>query len=158
MDRKILQSGDLSPDFSLNNQNGNAVTLSSLLHSSSVVLYFYPKDLTSGCTKEAQDFRDYYSDFQNLNCQIIGISKDSAKTHQKFIDHHCLPFPLLTDPDGKVCEMFDVWAQKSMYGRTYFGIERSTFFIDRKGIIKKSWRKVKVPGHVQEILNYIRHL
>lgn len=120
-----------------------------------IVLYFYPKDNTSGCTQEACDFRD------NLNrltskATVIGVSPDSIKSHQKFKENHGLNFLLLSDPEHKLAEQFEVWKEKSMYGRKYMGIERSTFVIDRQGKIEKEWRKVKVKGHVDEVLEYLK--
>ena len=119
-----------------------------------VVLYFYPKDNTSGCTQEACDFRD------NLNrltskAEVIGVSPDSVKSHIKFKENHGLNFPLISDPEHKLAEKFNVWKEKSMYGRKYMGIERSTFILDKDGNIEKEWRKVKVKGHVDEVLSYL---
>ncbi|MCH9769581.1 MAG: peroxiredoxin [Gammaproteobacteria bacterium] len=117
-----------------------------------IVLYFYPKDNTSGCTQESEDFRDAYKKFKNLNTEIIGISKDSMKSHQNFSEKYSLPFPLISDPEKTICELFEVMKEKSMYGRKYLGIERSTFLIDSNGKLLHEWRKVKVPGHVTEVL------
>ncbi|MGC8721940.1 MAG: thioredoxin-dependent thiol peroxidase [Caldisericaceae bacterium] len=120
-----------------------------------VVLYFYPKALTSGCTKEAQDFRDNYKAFTKLGAEVIGISGDKQETLKKFIDKEKLPFLLLSDLDFSVCKEYNVYKEKSMYGRKYMGIERSTFLIDKKGIVRHIWRKVKVAGHIQEVLKQL---
>jgi peroxiredoxin Q/BCP len=117
-----------------------------------LVLYFYPKDDTSGCTSEARQFRDAIEDFRRAGAEILGVSKDSLASHAKFRAKHELPFPLASDEDGALCGMFGVWKQKSMYGRTYMGIERSTFLIDPAGKLAAEWRKVKVTGHAADIL------
>ena len=139
-------------DFSLIADDGTLFTLSSL-KGKKIVLYFYPKDDTSGCTAQACDFRDHNSEFKAKNAVVIGISKDDTKRHQSFKNKYQLNFPLLTDADGKVCELYDVWKEKSMYGRKYFGIERSTFYIDESFTVRQVWRKVKVPGHFKEVLS-----
>jgi peroxiredoxin Q/BCP len=143
--------GDKAPDFSLPAQDGKTVTLANF-KGKNVVIYFYPKDDTPGCTMESKDFRDHMDAFTAANTVILGVSKDSVKSHIKFKEKYCLPFPLLSDEDGNMCEDYDVWKEKSMYGKTYMGIERSTFLIDSAGKIRGAWRKVKVEGHVQEIL------
>jgi peroxiredoxin Q/BCP len=117
-----------------------------------VVLYFYPKDDTSGCTKEACGFAAAYGAFQAAGAEVIGVSKDSVASHDKFKAKYQLPFPLGSDEDGKVVEAYGVWVEKSMYGRKYMGVERATFLIDGGGTIRRAWRKVKVPGHVDEVL------
>ena len=122
------------------------------------VLYFYPKDDTSGCTAEACAFRDMVPDFSKLGITVIGVSKDSLESHEKFAKKYDLSFPLASDKDGDVCETFGVWKQKSMYGRTYMGIERSTFLVDDKGVIRAAWRKVSVPGHADEVKKAIADL
>jgi peroxiredoxin Q/BCP len=122
----------------------------------SVVLFFYPKDMTSGCTQEAKDFRDLSEAFQSLNAWVFGISKDSLNSHQKFIESQQLNYPLLSDEGGSICESLGVWKEKSMYGKRYFGIERSTFVINPQGKVAAVWRKVGVPGHAQEVLNFIK--
>lgn len=139
-------------DFSLIADDGTLFTLSSL-KGKKIVLYFYPKDDTSGCTAQACDFRDHNSEFKAKNAVIIGVSKDDTKRHQNFKNKYQLNFPLLTDADGKVCELYDVWKEKSMYGRKYFGIERSTFYIDEGFTVRQVWRKAKVPGHFKEVLS-----
>ena len=123
-----------------------------------IVLYFYPKDNTSGCTLEAQGFRDHLQDFTAANAVILGVSKDSLKSHQKFRAQHCLPFELIIDNEGKLCELFDVIKEKSMYGKKYMGIERSTFVISTEGVLLKEWRKVSVTGHVAEVLTFVKGL
>ena len=117
-----------------------------------LVLYFYPKDDTSGCTSEAKAFRDAHAAFQAAGIEILGVSKDSVASHAKFRAKHELPFRLGSDPDGAVCEAYGVWKKKSMYGREYMGIERSTFLIDRDGVVRAEWRKVKVTGHADAVL------
>ena len=120
-----------------------------------IVLYFYPRDNTPGCTSESIDFRDNFKSFQKKNTLIFGISKDSLSSHEKFKEKFNFPFELISDPEEKVCKAFDVIKEKSMYGKKYLGIERSTFLVDSKGKLKKEWRKVKVKGHVEEVLNSI---
>lgn len=149
--------GDKVPDFTLPNQDDKALSLSDL-KGKNVVLYFYPKDMTSGCTQEACDFRDNMERLQSSDTVLLGVSKDSAKSHGKFRDKYELPFDLLADTDGTVCEAFGTWVEKSMYGRKYMGIERSTFLIDSKGVLRNEWRKVKVKGHVDEVLKALAAL
>jgi thioredoxin-dependent peroxiredoxin len=123
-----------------------------------VVLYFYPKDMTSGCTLESQQFRDLHAQFKRAKVRVLGISRDSIKSHDKFRDKEKLPFDLLSDPDEKLCKLFDVIKEKSLYGRKYLGVERSTFLIDAKGVLRQEWRKVKVPGHAEEVLEAAKSL
>lgn len=144
-----------APEFTLLNENEEVISLSNYL-GKKVVLYFYPKDMTPGCTTQACDFRDQYESFSDLNVVILGVSGDSASRHTKFIEKHGLPFSLLVDEDHKVCEQYGVWKLKKMYGREYMGIERSTFLIDENGIVIKEWRKVRVKNHIEEVLTYIR--
>jgi peroxiredoxin Q/BCP len=146
-----LEVGDKAPDFSLPADGGGKVALKNF-KGKAVVLYFYPKDDTSGCTAEACAFRDALPDFGKAKAAVIGISRDSVASHDKFKAKYELPFPLASDEDGKVCQAYGVWVEKSMYGRKYMGIERSTFLIDGRGVISKLWRKVKVPGHAEEVL------
>lgn len=122
------------------------------------IVYFYPKDDTSGCTAEACDFRENIASFKKLGITVIGVSKDSLKSHEKFAKKYDLNFPLISDEDGSMCESFGVWIEKSMYGRKYMGIERSTFLIDAKGIVRKVWRKVSVTGHVAEVAKAVKEL
>jgi thioredoxin-dependent peroxiredoxin len=146
-----IEIGDKAPDFSLPTDGGGKVTLSKL-RGRKVVLYFYPKDDTSGCTAEACGFRDSFPKFGKLDATVIGISRDSVASHDKFKQKHDLPFTLASDEKGEVTESYGVWVQKSMYGRKYMGIERATFLVDEKGVVRGLWRKVKVPGHVEAVL------
>ena len=123
-----------------------------------VVIYFYPKDSTPGCTTEGQEFRDNYKKFKKLNTEILGVSRESIKSHENFKSKQSFPFELLSDPDEKVCKAFDVIKLKSMYGREYMGVDRSTFLINSKGKVVKEWRSVKVKGHVQEVLDTTKEL
>ncbi|WP_163971037.1 thioredoxin-dependent thiol peroxidase [Oceanobacillus halotolerans] len=150
-----IEIGIEAPNFTLPNQDGELVNLSDF-RGKHVVLYFYPKDMTPGCTTEACDFRDAQKSFQDLDAVIIGVSPDPVERHQKFIDKHDLPFMLLADEDHKVAEAYDVWKLKKNFGKEYYGIERSTFIIDKEGKMRKEYRKVKVKGHVQEALEFIR--
>lgn len=143
--------GQLAPDFTLACDGGIQLSLSQL-RGQVVVLYFYPKDDTSGCTAQACALRDAWPDFQRNTATIIGVSRDSLTAHERFKEKHALPFPLGSDDSGELCKAYGVWVEKSMYGRKYMGIERSTFVIDGAGVICKLWRKVKVPGHAQAVL------
>ena len=146
-----IEIGDKAPDFTLSTDGNGKVTLSHL-RGQKVVLYFYPKDDTTGCTAEACGFRDSFPKFGKVDATVIGISKDSVVSHDKFKKKYELPFILASDSEGKVCESYGVWVEKSMYGRKYMGIERATFLVDEKGVIRGLWRKVKVPGHVDAVL------
>jgi peroxiredoxin Q/BCP len=146
-----VDAGDKAPGFDLPTDGGGRVRLEDF-RGKPVVLYFYPKDDTPGCTKEAQGFAAAYAEFRAAGAEVIGVSKDSVASHQKFKDKYELTFPLGADEDGKVVEAYDAWVEKSMYGRSYMGIDRSTFLIDGAGTIRKAWRQVKVPGHVEEVL------
>ncbi|MEC3862296.1 peroxiredoxin [Mesobacterium sp. TK19101] len=147
----------LAPDFTLPVTGGEEVTLSAC-KPSPVVLFFYPRDDTSGCTKENEAFTALQGAFEALGAKLFGISKDSIASHEKFMAKKSLTVPLLSDEQGDVCEKFGVWKEKSMYGKTYMGIERSTFLIDGDGRIAREWRKVKVPGHAEEVLDAVRAL
>ncbi len=149
--------GSSAPDFSLPATQIGTVSRANL-KGKACVLYFYPKDDTSGCTAEACGFRDQLPAFKKLGITVIGVSKDNLASHEKFAKKYDLTFPLASDESGEVCERFGVWVQKSMYGRTYMGIERSTFLIDAKGIIRAVWRKVSVPGHIEEVQKVIADL
>lgn len=152
-----LSAGDKAPTFDIptnGNENVNLATLSG----KNIVLYFYPKDDTPGCTIEAKDFRDNIKAFDKLNTVIIGVSKDSVKSHDKFSEKYCLPFPLASAENTSVCEDYGVWKEKTNYGKTYMGIERTTFLIDKKGIIRQIWHKVKVDGHVNAVLEAVKGL
>lgn len=150
-----LKEGSKAPAFSLPG-NGNSKIALKDFAGQKVVLYFYPKDDTPGCTKEAIGFTEAKADFEAGNAVIIGISKDTPAKHDKFIDKHNLEILLASDEDGKICEKYGVWVEKKNYGRTYMGIERSTFLIDEKGKIEKIWRKVRVAGHVDAVLEAVK--
>ena len=152
----MLKEGDKAPDFSLPASEKETVRLSDFRGKKNVVLYFYPKDNTPGCTVEACDFRDNMARLAQADTQVLGVSRDTLKSHAKFAQQHELPFPLLSDPEGEVCELYGCWKEKSMYGKKYFGIERSTFLIDKKGIIRRVWRNVSVKGHVDEVLEALQ--
>jgi peroxiredoxin Q/BCP len=148
----MVQIGDAAPDFTAHTDSGEEVSLKDL-RGKKVVLYFYPKDNTSGCTKEACDFRDNMARVKRKGVLLFGVSPDSEKSHQNFKTKYDLNFPLLVDSSKEIAEAYGVWKEKSMYGRKYMGIERSTFVIDEKGKIANLWRKVKVSGHVEEVIN-----
>lgn len=152
-----LNVGDKAPEIKLPDDEGNIVTLSDL-RGHNVVVYFYPKDDTPGCTKEACSFNDNLQSLDKLDAKVFGISKCSVAKHAKFKDKYSLKFPLLSDEAGDVCERFGVWTEKSMYGKTYWGIERSTFLIDKDGIIAHIWPKVKVADHTQDVLKELEKL
>lgn len=152
-----MEIGKPIPDIVVPTTHSGELSFASL-KGKNIVLYFYPKDCTSGCTRQAQDFRDYYQDFVKLNTVIIGVSRDKASLHQRFIDNEQLPFELIPDPEQKLCALFDVIKPKNMYGKMVTGIERSTFLFDKKGILRKEWRKVKVPNHVNDVLAAITAL
>jgi peroxiredoxin Q/BCP len=149
--------GSKVKDFSLPSSGGATWSLGQAA-SRKLVIYFYPKDMTSGCTRESQDFRDLHSAFRKAGVDIVGVSRDSVKSHDKFIDKEKLSFPLLSDADEKLCKQFDVIKEKSLYGKKYLGIERSTFLLDATGILRREWRKVKVPGHAEEVLEAAKSL
>ncbi len=153
----LLKVGAKAPAFSLLNESGEKVALKDL-KGKNVVLYFYPKDHTPGCTQEACDFRDSFSRLKSANTVVLGVSKDSASSHEKFITKLNLPFSLLVDEDGKLCEAYGVWQEKNLYGRKYMGIVRSTFIIDGNGKIAKIYPKVSVKGHVDQILEDLKQL
>ena len=147
----MLSEGDPAPDVTLEGMDGQPISLADY-RVQKLVVYFYPKDDTSGCTREAQDFTALAGEFENAGAWVLGVSKDDAKKHRKFTDKYELKIPLATDRDGSVCEAFGTWVQKSMYGRKYMGIDRATFLIDGDGVIQRVWRGVKVPGHAEEVL------
>ena len=151
------ETSDIAPDFTLPRDGGDSISLSGL-RPAPVVLFFYPRDDTSGCTKEAVAFSGMKSEFDAAGAKVIGISKDSVASHEKFRDKHDLTVPLLSDSEDEICEAYGVWTEKNMYGRKFFGIERSTFLIDGSGRIARVWRKVKVPGHAEEVLEAVRAL
>jgi thioredoxin-dependent peroxiredoxin len=150
----MIQKGDQAPDFTLSADDGSLVTLSSL-RGRRVVLYFYPKDDTSGCTVQACELRDDLPRFDSLEVAILGVSPDSIPSHVKFRDKYGLNFPLLADEDHAVAEAYGVWKEKSMYGRTYMGIERSTFLVGGDGRLEQAWRKVKARGHAGMLQEYL---
>jgi len=153
----MLNEGDQVPDVTLLGLEEEPVSPADF-KGQKLVLYFYPKDDTSGCTAEAKAFSALAEEFQNAGTWILGVSKDDSKKHRKFIDKYELKVPLASDADGSACEAFGTWVQKSMYGRKYMGIDRATFLIDRDGVVKRVWRKVKVPGHAEEVLAAAREL
>ena len=151
------KTGSRIKDFSLPSTGGGSWSLKDAA-GRKLVIYFYPKDMTSGCTRESQDFRDLYGAFRKAGVDIVGVSRDSVKSHDKFTGKEKLPFPLLSDADEKLCKLFDVIQEKSLYGRKYLGIERSTFLLDGAGTLRREWRKVKVPGHAEEVLEAAKSL
>lgn len=152
-----VTEGEKAPDFSMATDGDGTVSLKDLM-GKNVVLYFYPKDSTPGCTTEACAFRDLMPDFSKVDAEVIGVSKDSIKRHNKFKAKYELPFLLASDADGDVCERYGVWVEKSMYGKKFMGIERATFLIDGKGKVRKVWRKVKVAGHAEAVLEAVQAL
>ncbi len=152
MEKKMTITGKKAPEFTLQNQDNHTIKLSDY-RGKKVILYFYPKDDTSGCTKEAEEFTQKKKEFDALNTIILGVSKDSTQSHEKFCNKYNLGITLLSDPDTETNKAYDVWKEKSMYGKKYFGTERTTFLIDEEGIIQQRWSKVKVTGHVDDVLN-----
>ena len=152
----MIKEGNKAPDFSATDQNGNKIKLSSFKGKKNVVLYFYPKDMTPGCTTEACDFRDQFKKFKTT--EILGVSIDSPERHQKFIGKYDLPFTLISDVDQKVVNKYGVWQEKKLYGRTFMGIVRSTVIIDKAGVVRKIFPKVKVKGHIDEVLEALKEL
>lgn len=150
--------GKKAPQFSLLNEAGEMVSLQDFENDRYVVLYFYPKDSTPGCTTQACDFRDRHEEFAALNAVILGVSPDGEKSHQKFIEKHGLPFALLVDEDHEVAEKYGVWKLKKNFGREYMGIERSTFLIAPNGEVVKEWRKVRVKGHIDDALETLKKI
>jgi peroxiredoxin Q/BCP len=149
--------GKKAPAFSLPATGDQNIALKEL-KGKNLVLYFYPKDSTPGCTTEGQNFRDHYKEFQKLNTEILGVSRDSLKRHENFKAKQGFPFELLSDEEEVLCQKFDVIKEKKLYGKTFMGIERSTFLIDEKGVLRAEWRKVKVKGHVDEVLEAVKQL
>ena len=152
----MISEGDKAPAIEVSSSDGSSVNLAS--PGQPIVLYFYPKDDTSGCTREAQDFTMLADQFSKAGAKVIGVSRDPMKSHEKFIGKYDLSVPLASDEDGKISEAFGTWVQKSMYGRKYMGMERSTYLIGADGRVLKEWRKVKVPSHAQEVLAAAREL
>jgi peroxiredoxin Q/BCP len=153
----MLILNHLVSDFVLSSTGDKEFSLASNV-GKNLVIYFYPKDDTPGCTTEGQDFRDHWLAFAEKNCVIVGVSRDSIRSHENFKEKMQFPFELLSDMDEKVCKLFDVIKMKNMYGKQVLGIERSTFVIDSKGMLRKEWRGVKVAGHVQEVLDFVATL
>ncbi|MDC1120171.1 thioredoxin-dependent thiol peroxidase [bacterium] len=153
----MVNIGDKAPEFSASTDGGGTVSLKDL-KDKKIVLYFYPKDMTPGCTAESCGFRDALPYFSKINAEIIGVSKDSVKRHDKFKEKYELPFMLAADEDGKMCEAYGVWQEKKNYGKTYMGIVRSTFLIDEKGKIAAVWRNLRVKGHVEKVLEEAQKL
>jgi peroxiredoxin Q/BCP len=153
----MVNEADPVPDVTLEGADGREISPADF-KGQKLVLYFYPKDDTSGCTREAQDFTALAGEFREAGTWILGVSKDDPKSHARFTAKYDLAVPLASDRDGSVCEAFGTWVQKSMYGRKYMGIDRATFLVDRDGVVKRVWRKVKVPGHAQEVLEAAREL
>ena len=152
----MVKEGNKAPDFSGKNQEGQLVKLSSFKGEKNIILYFYPKDMTPGCTTEACDFRDQYKQFKHTT--ILGVSIDSPERHQKFIAKYNLPFDLIADENKKIVEKYGVWQEKKLYGKTFMGIIRSTFIIDKNGVIHKIFTKVKVKEHVEEVLHFLKKI
>ena len=153
----MLNEGDPVPDVTLEGMDGKKISPKDF-KGQKLVLYFYPKDDTTGCTREAQDFSALAEQFEEAGTWVLGVSKDDAKKHRKSMNKYEPKVPLATDAGGSVCEAFGTWVEKSMYGRKYMGIDRATFLIDRDGVVKGIWRKVKVPGHAEEVLAAAREL
>ncbi len=153
----MVNEGDIAPDVALTGADGETVRVGDF-KGQKLVLYFYPKDDTSGCTREAQDFTALAAEFEKAGTFVVGVSKDSPKSHAKFTDKYDLKVRLLSDEDGAACEAFGTWVEKSMYGRKYMGIERATFLINREGVVERAWRKVKVSGHAEQVLEAAREL
>jgi len=153
----MVDIGDKAPDFRLPTDGGGELGLADL-KGKTVVLYFYPKDSTPGCTTEAQDFRDRLGEFETAGAAVVGASKDSIKRHDNFKAKHDFTFPLLSDENGSLCEDYGIWKQKKLYGREFMGIERTTFLIDGTGVIRNVWRKVKVKGHADAVLEAVKAL
>jgi peroxiredoxin Q/BCP len=153
----MISAGDIAPDFTLPRDGGGNITLSAL-RPGKAVLYFYPKDSTPGCTTEAQQFRDLHDAFAGAGCIVAGVSRDSLRSHENFKTKQELPFALISDTGEALCTQFSVIKQKKLYGKEVRGIERSTFVIDGKGVLRREWRGVKVPGHAQEVLDYVKTL
>ena len=155
LDAGGLAVGDKAPSFKIATDDGGTVTSASL-KGAPYVLYFYPKDDTSGCTKQAIGFSEALAKFKKLGVPVIGVSKDSLESHKKFRAKHKLKIALGSDPDIKLAQAWGVWGEKTLYGRRYMGMERATFLVDEKGVIKQAWRKVKVPGHVEAVLDAVK--
>ncbi|TDL30643.1 thioredoxin-dependent thiol peroxidase [Jeotgalibacillus sp. S-D1] len=152
-----IEVGEKAPDFTLETQSGETVSLSDYVGKKNVVLYFYPKDMTPGCTTQACDFRDHHASFEGVDAVILGVSPDPKEKHKRFIDKHDLPFELLVDQEHEAAEKYGVWKLKKTFGKEYMGIERSTFAIDKEGRLAKEWRGVRVKGHVEDTLKFVQN-
>lgn len=157
-DNSILQAGHFAPDFSMDTDSGGHFTLSHLKGKKNVVIYFYPKDDTPGCTIEANEFTKLQKEFERNDTVILGVSRDNVESHDKFKAKYCLTFPLGYDETGSVCEAYGTWVEKNNYGKKYMGIQRDTFLIGKDGKVAEVWRKVKAEGHAQEVLSAARKL
>jgi peroxiredoxin Q/BCP len=153
----MVSEGQPAPDFSLPDQHGNPVTLSGL-RGKPVLLYFYPRDATPGCTTEACDFRDARADYEAAGAVVLGVSPDTVESHRKFAEKYGLPFTLLADPEKEAIQSFGVWKEKNMYGKKSMGVERTTFLIDKDGIVRRIFPRVKVAGHVDAVLQALKSL
>jgi len=153
----MLQINEPAPDFQAMSSRGHEIRLKDL-RGKKVVLYFYPKDNTAGCTMEACDFRDHYAEFEKADTVVIGVSKDPMGSHHKFVEKYQLPFVLISDPDLEIIKAYDVWKEKNMYGKKTMGVERTTVLIDEEGIVRKIYPKVKVKGHVEKVLEDIKNI
>jgi peroxiredoxin Q/BCP len=152
----MISEGDKAPEITVTASDGSSIDLAS--PGQPLVLYFYPKDDTSGCTREAQDFTALAEDFRKAGVKVVGVSRDPMKSHEKFIGKYALAVPLVSDEDGRISDAFGTWVEKSMYGRKYMGMERATYLIGADGRVLKAWRKVKVPNHAREVLTAAREL
>jgi peroxiredoxin Q/BCP len=152
----MISEGDKAPEITVTASDGSSIDLAS--PGQPLVLYFYPKDDTSGCTREAQDFTALAEDFRKAGVKVVGVSRDPMKSHEKFIGKYALAVPLVSDEDGRISDAFGTWVEKSMYGRKYMGMERATYLIGPDGRVLKAWRKVKVPNHAREVLTAAREL
>lgn len=150
--------GKPAPDFSLPSTTGENIALKQFKGKKTVVLYFYPKDETPSCTKQACSFRDANAELQKLGAAVLGVSRDTLESHAAFARNHQLPFPLLSDPEGKVHDLYGAFKDGSMFGRTALGVDRSTFLIDKQGVVRRVWRSVKVDGHADEVLKAVKEL
>jgi peroxiredoxin Q/BCP len=153
----MVEVGQPAPDFTLPDQDGNSVSLAGL-KGQTLILYFYPRDATPGCTTEACGFRDARPAYETAGARVVGVSPDTAASHRKFADKHDLPFTLLADAGHKVCELYGVWKEKTLYGKKSMGVERTTFLIDRVGVVRRVFQRVKVNGHVDDVLEAVKSL
>ena len=153
-----LSEGDKAPEITVKVEDGSKIDLGEFYQKGHLVLYFYPKDFTPGCTQEAKDFNEQLDDFTKYGCKVLGVSKDSVDSHKKFIAKHNLGFSLVVDDHQELCQAFGVWQEKKMFNKVYMGIVRYTFLIKKNGVVKKIWKKVRVKGHVQQVLEELKTL